>query len=84
MPHRIIIFSILVLVLHSVVPIWAQEKHPKPISLYVESGIHHSARSVAFSDNGQLIATGSLDRTIKIWDIRSTRELMRAIVKSSV
>jgi WD40 repeat protein len=43
--------------------------------LYVESGIRHSARSVAFSADGRFIAAGSLDRTIKIWDVRSGREL---------
>jgi len=45
------------------------------VSLYVESGIRHSARSVAFSADGRLIATGSLDRTVKIWDARAGREL---------
>lgn len=46
------------------------------IELYVESGIHHSARSVAFSKDDRLLAASGLDRTIKIWDARSGRELM--------
>jgi hypothetical protein len=46
------------------------------LSLYVESGIHHSARAVAFSHNGSLLATGSLDRNIKVWDVRTSRELL--------
>jgi WD40 repeat protein len=53
-----------------------QPTGPEPLRLYVEAGIHHSARSVAFSGDGSLIAAGSLDRTIKIWDVRSSRELL--------
>lgn len=45
------------------------------VELYVESGIRHSARSVAFSADGRLLATGSLDRTVKIWDAATGREL---------
>ncbi|MGO6840431.1 hypothetical protein GUK34_28420 [Rhizobium leguminosarum] len=45
------------------------------VELYVESGIHHSARSVAFSTDGRYIAASSLDRTIKIWDVATGREL---------
>ena len=46
------------------------------LSLYVESGIYHSARSVAFSPDGRYIATGSLDRTVKLWDVTTARELL--------
>jgi WD40 repeat protein len=49
---------------------------PNALRLYVEAGIHHSARSVAFSHDGHLIAAGSLDRTIKVWNVSSRRELM--------
>ena len=45
------------------------------LRLYVESGIHHSARAVVFSPTARYVATGSLDRTIKIWDATTTREL---------
>jgi WD40 repeat protein len=45
------------------------------VELYVESGIHHSGRSVAFSSDGALIAAGSIDPTIKVWDTASGREL---------
>jgi WD40 repeat protein len=45
------------------------------VELYVESGIHHSGRSVAFSSDGALIAAGSIDPTIKVWDAASGREL---------
>ena len=44
--------------------------------LYIESGIHHSARSVAFSPDGRFIAAGSLDRTIRIWQSRDGREVL--------
>ena len=53
------------------------------MSLYVEAGIHHSTRSVAFSLDGDLIAASSLDRTIKIWDVHSSRELMTLKVLAS-
>jgi WD40 repeat protein len=45
-------------------------------TLYVESGIHHSARSIAFSRDGRFAAAGSLDRTIKLWSVKPTRELL--------
>ena len=45
------------------------------VELYVESGIHHRGRSVAFSSDGAFIAAGSIDLTIKIWDAVSGREL---------
>ena len=75
-PCLIVACSLLIVVLQASVPAWAEENSQKEISLYVESGIRHSARSVAFSDDDRLIATGSLDRTIKIWDAHSSRELM--------
>ncbi|MBY3297649.1 hypothetical protein HFO10_17140 [Rhizobium laguerreae] len=45
------------------------------VQLYVESGIHHSARSVAFSADNAYLAASSLDRTIKVWDVATGREL---------
>ncbi|MEJ6004752.1 caspase family protein [Paucibacter sp. AS339] len=45
------------------------------VELYVESGIRHSARGVAYSLDGRLIAAGSLDRTIIVWDTVSGREV---------
>ncbi|UIK20667.1 caspase family protein [Rhizobium leguminosarum] len=45
------------------------------VELYIESGIHHSARSVAFSADGRYLAASSLDRTIKVWDTLAKREL---------
>src|SRR5262245_40613530 len=43
--------------------------------LYVERGIRHSARSIAFSRDGRLVGAGSLDRTVKVWDLGSGREI---------
>jgi WD40 repeat protein len=34
-----------------------------------------STTSVAFSLEGQLLASGSLDRTIKIWDVATSAEV---------
>jgi WD40 repeat protein len=67
---------VLILTLHSGISTWAQAGHREEVKLYVETGIHHSARSVAFSSDGQLLAASGLDRTIKIWDVGSGRELM--------
>jgi Caspase domain/WD domain, G-beta repeat len=46
------------------------------LRLYVESGINHSARSVAFSHDGKFVAAGGLDRTIRVWSRAPNRELL--------
>lgn len=46
------------------------------VELYVESGIRHSARGVAYSQDGRLIAAGSLDRSIIVWDTSTGREVV--------
>lgn len=46
------------------------------LRLYVESGINHSARSVAFSHDGKFVAAGGLDRTIRVWGRAPNRELL--------
>jgi WD40 repeat protein len=43
--------------------------------IYVESGIRHSARSIGFSRDSKFVATGSRDRTLKIWSVTPSREL---------
>ncbi len=43
--------------------------------LYVETGINHQGRAVAFSPDGKLVAGGGIDRLIKIWNLESGREL---------
>jgi hypothetical protein len=54
----------------------ATDQSETPPSLYVESGINHSARSVAFSTDGTLIAGSGIDRTIRVWTVNPTRELL--------
>jgi WD40 domain-containing protein len=44
--------------------------------LYVESGINHSARSVAWSIDGRFIAGSGIDRTIRVWSVSPARELL--------
>jgi uncharacterized caspase-like protein len=53
----------------------AMSQTGEEVELYIESGIHHSGRSVAFSSDEALIAAGSIDLTIKVWDAVSGREL---------
>jgi len=55
---------------------WPSAFGQEKFDLYIESGIHHSARSVAFSPDGRFIAAGSLDRTIKVWQRRDGREVL--------
>jgi len=51
----------------------SEEQTPR---LYVESGINHSARSVAWSMDGRFIAGSGIDRTIRVWSVSPTRELL--------
>ncbi|WP_347339541.1 WD40 repeat domain-containing protein, partial [Planktothrix sp. FACHB-1355] len=62
------------------VQIYCQKQfNSNPISLLISSfslkttltGHSNSVNSVAFSPDGQTLASGSFDDTIKIWDIRS-------------
>jgi WD40 repeat protein len=50
--------------------------------LVVQTGHSLSVNSVAFSPNGKILADGSYDGTIKLWDIKTGREIRRGRVKS--
>ena len=43
--------------------------------LVVQSGHSDTINSVAFSPNGEVLATGSTDKTIKLWDVATGLEL---------
>jgi len=43
--------------------------------VYVQFGHHKEITSISFSKDGKYIATGSEDRTIKLWDILTGREI---------
>jgi len=53
---------------------WAVDWAQKP-ELVVETGHSDFIRSVAFSPDGKTLASGSNDRTIKLWDVESAKEL---------
>lgn len=43
--------------------------------LVVQAGHSEGAGSVAFSPDGKMLATGSMDKTIKLWEAATGREL---------
>jgi WD40 repeat protein len=52
--------------------LWSMVKFEEVVQLV---GHHDTVRSVAFSSDGLRIVSGSIDRTIRIWDSRSFEEL---------
>jgi hypothetical protein len=48
----------------------------QPLSLFVESGVNHSARTVIFSPNDKFVAASGIDRTIRVWRIADYREIL--------
>ena len=52
--------------------------------LVLQTGHNKSVKTVVFSPNGQWIASGSFDNTIKIWEFETGRELRALIGHSGV
>src|SRR5438876_127611 len=68
-------FSIrLALILALLLLIMAPAFSQKP-ELYVQTGHSGFVLSVAFSPDGKMLASGSADNTIKLWDVASGQEL---------
>ena len=66
--HRVLLPTVLLLFSH--LGLVAQ----KP-ELVVQTGHSSSISEVAFSPNGKLLASGSNDNTVKLWDVATGREL---------
>ncbi|KPK84641.1 MAG: hypothetical protein AMS27_09400, partial [Bacteroides sp. SM23_62_1] len=45
------------------------------IETVIQTGHYASIRAVAFSQDGELAATGSADKTIKLWEVNTGREI---------
>jgi WD40 repeat protein len=59
------------------------EKRYKP-ELVVQTGHQGFVYDIAFSPNGKIIATGSLDATVKLWDTATGKELRTLIGHTSL
>jgi WD40 repeat protein len=55
--------------------------HGQKPELVVETGHNDQVTSVAFSPDGRTLTSGSMDSTIKLWDVASEREL-RTLISS--
>lgn len=62
----------LMLCLPGLMNITAQEQ---AIETIIQTGHYASIRAVAFSPDGKLAATGSADKTIKLWEVTTGREI---------
>lgn len=64
------VFSVWLLVLFGTLPVFAQRAE-----LVVQTGHTSGVSSLAFSPDGKLLASGSYDKTIKVWDVSTGRQL---------
>jgi WD40 repeat protein len=64
-----------------VVRLWDIEK-PNPVSSF--EGHTNTVSTVAFSPNGKFAVSGSEDRTVRVWDISTNKELQRFTLEEEV
>ena len=69
---RVKVIMSLLLCFPGLVNITAQEQ---TIETVIQTGHYASVRAVAFSPDGKLAATGSADKTIKLWEVATGREI---------
>lgn len=67
------VFPLILLFIELLMPFPSLAQEKQNLELYLETG--HRATSAFFSPNGENIVTSGLLETLKLWDVRSGREL---------
>jgi WD40 repeat protein len=76
--HAFILVAICLVVVILYLPVSEAQNTPlreQKAELYVQTGHAESVSSVAFSPDGKILASGSYDKTIKLWSVETGAEL---------